>query len=282
MTSKNFKDTKDAESDGNSKLYWAAHIIITALMCVFVATILSPNFRTKPIDSNPAFAKHFDSKTPFVEDNANKLSETTRKRVADLNQRAADEPGHPKLLVVTVDSIKGFSLAKLADKKGEQYGIGSKESNQGLVYVVAVKERRDYLATSRGMKSKITPFMASDIIDSNVSFSKGNHNFNEGDFDKGINTVLSTVQPYFLGERTASDYPKSKFKAVYLPLLLALLVSLVLTLSIVGAVSAFNHKFSRKDSHDDNETASSSNDTSKALDDQHDDDNLSPDDTNLI
>ena len=207
----------------------------------------------------------------FFEDNANKLSETTRKRVADLNQRAANEPGHPKLLVVTVDSIKGFSLAKLADKKGEQYGIGSKESDQGLVYVVAVKKRRDYLATSRGMKSKITPFMASDIIDSNVSFSKGNLNFNEGDFDKGINTVLSTVQPYFLGKYTASDYPKSKFKAVYLPLLLALLVSLVLTSSIVGAVSAFNRKFSRKDSHDDNETASSSNDTSKALDDQHGD-----------
>lgn len=65
MTSKNFKDTKDAESDGNSKLYWAAHIIITTLMCAFVVMILLPNFRTKPIDSNPAFAKHFDSKTPF-------------------------------------------------------------------------------------------------------------------------------------------------------------------------------------------------------------------------
>ena len=33
--------------------------------------------------------------------------------------------------------------------------------------------------------------------------------FSDGDFDKGVNTVLSTVQPYFLGEQKASDYPKS-------------------------------------------------------------------------
>ena len=109
------------------------------------------------------------------------------------------------MLVVSVDSLKGVSISDLADKKGRQYGIGSKDAHPGLVYVISVKDRKDHLATSVDIHSKITKHMAVTMLESKSSRTA----FSDGDFDKGVNTVLSTVQPYFLGERKASDYPKS-------------------------------------------------------------------------
>ena len=197
MASKNSKDTKCS-----ARLGWAFNITIISLLSIaMLITLLLPS----PTSSNPNFAKRIDPKTPFVEDNARVLTAKTRRRIADLNQRAVVAPGQPQLLVVTVDSLKGVSISDLADKKGRQYGIGSKDAHPGLVYVVSVKDRKDHLATSDTMHSKITKNMAVTMLESKSSRTA----FSDGDFDKGVNTVLSTVRPYFLGERKASDYPKS-------------------------------------------------------------------------
>ena len=197
MASKNSKDSKCS-----ARLGWAFNITIISLLSIaMLITFLLPS----PTSSNPNFAKRIDPKTPFVEDNARVLTAKTRRRIADLNQRAVVEPGQPQLLVVTVDSLKGVSISDLANKKGRQYGIGSKDAHPGLVYVVSVKNRKDHLATSDSMRSKITKHMAVTMLESKSSRTA----FSDGDFDKGVNTVLSTVQPYFLGEQNASDYPKA-------------------------------------------------------------------------
>ena len=109
MTSKNSKNTKCS-----ARLGWAFNITIISLLSIaMLITLLLPS----PTGNNPNFAKRVDPKTPFVEDNSHVLTAKTLKRIADLNQRAAVTPGHPQLLVVTVDSLKGVSISDLADKK---------------------------------------------------------------------------------------------------------------------------------------------------------------------
>lgn len=195
----------------NSSSIWLLVVTIMAGVGFFVMVPLMTDRLTTSVSSsqslsnNPVAAKHYNSKTPFVEDNANKLSETTRNRIADLNQNATDVPGHPQLLVVTVDSLKGIPISDLAVEKGKQYGIGAKDANSGLVYVLAVKEHKDFLATGYGMESHITDAMATKMLDSDDSHTP----FRDGDYDKGINAILSKIQPYFLGDLKASDYSKS-------------------------------------------------------------------------
>ena len=218
MASKNSKDPKCS-----AHLGWAFLITIISLLGIsMLITVLVPS----PTGRNPNFAKRVDPKTPFVEDNSRVLTAKTLKRIADLNQRAAVTPGHPQLLVVTVDSLKGASISDLADKKGKQYGIGSKDTHPGLVYIVSVKDRKDHLATSVDMQSKITKHMAVTMLESKSSRTA----FSDGDFDKGVNTVLSTVQPYFLGEQKASDYPKSISEDVrsFIALVVAVIATSVL------------------------------------------------------
>lgn len=218
MTSKNSKDTKCS-----TRLGWA---FLIALISVLGISMLITSLLPSPTSSNLAFAKREDPKTPFVEDNARVLTAKTRKRVADLNRRAANEPGSPQLLVVTVNSLDRFSINKLANQKGKQYGIGSKDTHPGLVYIVSAEDNESYLATGDSIDSKITQPMATHMLESKTVAAS----FKEGDYDKGVNSVLSTIQPYFLGERKASDYPKNE---IVMSRLSAALVNVALVIAII-------------------------------------------------
>lgn len=215
MTSKNSKN--------HSRMIWTFTIAFVSVLSI---VIFMATFKTSPTSSNPNFAKREDPKTPFVEDNARVLTAKTRKRVADLNRRAASEPGSPQLLVVTVNSLDRFSINKLANQKGKQYGIGSKDTHPGLVYIVSAEDNESYLATGNSIDSKITQPMATHMLESKAVAAS----FKEGDYDKGVNTVLSTIQPYFLGERKASDYPKNE---IVMSRLSAMLVNVGSVIAII-------------------------------------------------
>lgn len=150
--------------------------------------------------------KNYNAETPFVEDNAKQLSDDTIKRIADLNKQASDTEGKPQLLVVTVQSLDGHDIAEFAAEKGKQYGIGDKDANSGLVYVVSIDDHKDFLATGYGMEDKITDAMATDLLDSDDSHDL----YKDDDYDGGVNVILDKVQPYLLGEKTPAQYDEEQ------------------------------------------------------------------------
>lgn len=184
---------------------------LIALSAIFVSILLltacsSSNSNTP---SNQINNKNYNENTPMVEDNADVLSSDTKNYIKEYNDSISNAKNKPQILVVTIKSLDGNDIADVATQKGKQYKIGSKEDNSGLVYVLAVDDHKDFLATGYGMEDVIPDIMAKDLLDNEISHDA----YKDEDYNTGVKHNLERIKPYILGEKTKTDYKKEKDKA---------------------------------------------------------------------
>lgn len=180
--------------------------------------------------------KNYNEKTPFVEDNAKVLSENTYDYIKNLNDELQSTKLKSQILVVTISDLDGNSIADIAAKKGEQYGIGNSKSDSGLVYVLAVNDHKDFLATGYGMESIITDSMASDLLDNDKSHDA----YKDDDYDKGLINNLKQIKPYLIGEKTKADYKKEKDKTDKIKMWVIIILILIGCPTIITLAILFN------------------------------------------
>lgn len=181
---------------------------LIALSAIFVSILLltacsSSNSNTP---SNQINNKNYNENTPMVEDNADVLSSDTKNYIKEYNDSISNAKNKPQILVVTITSLDGNDIADVATQKGKQYKIGSKEDNSGLVYVLAVDDHKDFLATGYGMEDVIPDIMAKDLLDNKISHDA----YKNEDYNTGVKHNLERIKPYILGEKTKEQYNKSQ------------------------------------------------------------------------
>ena len=90
----------------------------------------------------------------FIADEANLLSENVKN---DLNMTLWDlqKKSGADIAVVTLPSLKGKSLEETALEIGRSYKIGSKEKNNGVVFLTALSERKMRIELGFGLEDKI-------------------------------------------------------------------------------------------------------------------------------
>ncbi|WP_295583404.1 YgcG family protein, partial [uncultured Oscillibacter sp.] len=75
----------------------------------------------------------------YVYDNAHVLSDATMAHIDAMNASLFAQTG-AQILVVTVDTTGGQDILSYATDLGNQYGVGSRERNNGLVLVLALDD----------------------------------------------------------------------------------------------------------------------------------------------
>ncbi len=115
----------------------------------------------------------------FVNDFANVISEDDKDAImqigADIyNQTTA------QVVVVTVDSLDGYEVSEYALELGREWGVGSEETNNGIVILLSVNDRKVTIQVGYGLEGAVTDSMAGRILDdyaypylSNDDFSTG-------------------------------------------------------------------------------------------------------------
>lgn len=180
--------------------------------------------------------KNYNEKTPFVEDNAHVLSEDTYDYIKNLNDELQSTKLKSQILVVTISDLDGNSIADVAAKKGEQYGIGNSKTDSGLVYVLAVNDHKDFLATGYGMESVITDSMATDILEN----TKSHDAYKDNNYDKGLMNNLKQIKPYLIGEKTKTDYKKEKEKDNKITMWIIIILIIIGCPTIIALAILFN------------------------------------------
>ncbi len=91
----------------------------------------------------------------FIADEANVLSEQT---VQDLNMTLWDlqKKSGADIAVVTLPSLNGRSVEEVAIDIGRSYKIGSKEKNNGVVFLTAISDRKMRIEIGTGLENKIS------------------------------------------------------------------------------------------------------------------------------
>jgi uncharacterized protein len=88
----------------------------------------------------------------YVNDFANVLSQTAKFQLTALCNEV-DQKAHAQITVVTVQSLEGRPIQEFAVDLFKQWGIGPKQSDRGVMILLAVEDRRYWTEVGYGLES---------------------------------------------------------------------------------------------------------------------------------
>lgn len=126
----------------------------------------------------------------FVSDNAQILNEEVINNVQKINQELSKTETKPQLMVITVEQVpENETIESFTNQIGNKLGIGNKLYNNGVIYLVAVKDRQARLEVGYGLEEIIPDSLTDEITDSTVK------NFYKlKDFNAGIHIVTTRIK----------------------------------------------------------------------------------------
>ncbi|TMH59530.1 MAG: YgcG family protein, partial [Betaproteobacteria bacterium] len=135
----------------------------------------------------PAQAADVPFLTGRVVDNAEILKPATREKItAEL--KAHEQASGDQIAVLTVPTIGDDSIEEYAVKVFENWKLGQKGKDNGVLVVVAPKDRKMRIEVGYGLEGTLTDAMASRIIRNVMTPS-----FKAGDFDRGIAAGVEAI-----------------------------------------------------------------------------------------
>ncbi|SFE35802.1 uncharacterized protein SAMN05518672_105390 [Chitinophaga sp. CF118] len=108
-----------------------------------------------------------------------------------------------QIAVVTVKTTGNYDVSEVALKILRDWGVGTKEKNNGIVLLIAVDDRKIRIETGTGMEGVLPDAIANRIIDQIIA-----PNFKEGHYYQGIDEGVDKIIQAAAGEY--KGIPKSR------------------------------------------------------------------------
>lgn len=158
---------------------------ITAFFCLFLMSfmVLGQNFPVKP--------------KALVSDYTHTLSAG---QVATLEDklRLFEDSTSTQVAVVIVNSTDGYDVKDYAVRLAEQWGVGQKNYNNGVVLLVALEDRAVTIQTGYGVEGALPDVLAYRIIENEIKPA-----FRKSDYFEGINNATDAIISAIKGEYSA-------------------------------------------------------------------------------
>lgn len=121
----------------------------------------------------------------------------------DFRLEKLDHDTGNQIAVAIVTDLEGRDIADFATQLGNQWGVGDKEKNNGVMIVVKVKTDDSggqvFIATGKGIEETLTNETCQNIVDSEMI-----PHFMENDYYGGIKAALDAIIPIVSGELSDS------------------------------------------------------------------------------
>jgi uncharacterized protein len=130
----------------------------------------------------------------YVNDYAGVLSGETAAKLTALSSEIENKTTS-QLAILTIDTTSPLDIETYAVKIFEKWGIGQKGKNNGVLILVAVKDRAVRIEVGYGLEGAIPDALAKNIIEkSMVPF------FKKGDYDSGVLQASAVVSRLIAAE----------------------------------------------------------------------------------
>lgn len=140
-----------------------------------------------------------------VTDAAGILSPATKRDLESL-LRAVWQDGGSQLAIVTVPDLGGLPIEEASLKIAEAWGLGEKKTDQGILFLIAPRERRMRIEVGQGREGDLPDAIAKRIISEVVT-----PYFQQGDFDDGVRAgalaILQRTDPERLAKFRGASAP---------------------------------------------------------------------------
>ncbi|PVV56961.1 MULTISPECIES: TPM domain-containing protein [Chryseobacterium] len=130
--------------------------------------------------------------------------------------------------VVIIPSTKGEDINFLATMFGEKWGIGKKDVDNGIVFLIATEDHTMSIQQGRAVEQYLTASVAGQILDYIVT-----PHFKQGEWYEGINggtsAIMEAVQGKFkpLNNRESGDGDGSIFKIIIIAFVIFIIIAIL-------------------------------------------------------
>ncbi len=164
----------------------------------------------------------------LVNDFANVLDDreelTLEKKLVAYNRKTSTQ-----IAVVTINSLKGNEIGDYSFRLAEEWGIGGKGKDNGVLILVALEDRKMFIATGYGLEGVLPDAIVKRIVENYMK-----PNFRNNDYYNGIDEATSVIMGLASGEFTADQIGRKKTNLSRL-----LFPLLIITFFIVMSYSRF-------------------------------------------
>jgi len=157
--------------------------------------------------ARPALASEpkFPPLTGRVVDDAGVLDTWTQSELTDMLAAHEGATGE-QVVVVTLDSLQGYSIEDYGYQLGRHWGIGQKGKNNGALLIVAPKEHKVRIEVGYGLEGELTDANCRIIIDNYILPS-----FKRGDFNAGVVAGTTSIIQVLGGNPLGTGEPATSF-----------------------------------------------------------------------
>jgi|SRR5690554_243444 len=114
-----------------------------------------------------------------------------------------------QIVIVTLKDLCGYDPATFAFALGEEWGVGSKEFNNGVVVLLKPKQGNQkgevFIATGYGLEGVLPDATSKRIVEVEMI-----PHFKNDDYDSGIIAAVQVIMDITAGEYSAENYNKKK------------------------------------------------------------------------
>ena len=158
--------------------------IVTKILIIFILilSIFKTNSNATTVSPTTDF---------YVNDYAKLLNDETKNYIISTNKSLYNQTGS-QIVVVTLTNLDGNSLEEYATELFRNFGIGSKEKNNGVLLLLALEERQFRIEVGYGLEGVLTDGKTGRIQDEYIIPYLKQNNWNEG-IKNGYSAILNIV-----------------------------------------------------------------------------------------
>ena len=149
-------------------------------------------------------APEFPKLTGRVIDNANIIDSAAERNIEEL-LKGHEAATTNQVVVLTVRDLGGYDIETYGYQLGRHWGIGQKDQNNGVMLIVAQKERKVRIEVGYGLEGTLTDAISANIINAVIV-----PQFKRGNFSEGVETGATSIIQALGGEYKMVKKRKSK------------------------------------------------------------------------
>ncbi len=185
----------------------------------------------------------------FVNDFADVINEEDEAEIMNIGADLYEQTT-AQIVVVTIDSLDGYDENEYALELGREWGVGSKETNNGVVLLLSVSDRRISIQAGYGLEGCVTDAKSGSILDEYAIPYLRNDDFSTG-LIEAYKAIVSVVCNEY-GVELNPDYEIGNYDFYENDVLEDsddAIATIILTIAIILIVVFVFRKFSGSDSN---------------------------------
>jgi uncharacterized protein len=137
----------------------------------------------------------------YVSDYAAMISPPTKSQILD-KLKALAQSDSTQIFVLTVPSLDGDSLEGFATRVFESWKVGQAHLDNGVILIVAQKERKIRIEVGRGLEGKLSDLVANTLIEQHIKPKFKTDDF-DGGFVQGVDALIAVTRGEFSAAQAA-------------------------------------------------------------------------------